>query len=128
MTEEDMLSFAKDKYTPIPRISRIIPFGYKEDENDPNVLQPVPLELEALEQARKHLKNYSLRVVANWVSEVTGRYISHIGLKKRFESETRRRRKASATKVWAKKYHENLEKVRKYREQYLGAKENDSTE
>lgn len=96
----------------IPRISRTVPFGYRVDEEDDKVLQPVVLELEALELAKKHLKKgYSYRVVCEWIEEVTGRYLSHMGLKKRVISERDRQRQASVAKSWAARYKEAQEKA-----------------
>ena len=58
---------------------------------------PIEHELEALELAKQHIKQYSYRAVAQWLSKETGRYISHYGLKKRIEVE-QKRRKASVIK------------------------------
>ena len=66
----------------IKRKARIIPFGYKIDDTG-NYLVPIESELEALEQAKNYLKTCSLRETARWVHRKTGRYISHVGLKKR---------------------------------------------
>ena len=71
----------------IPRIARTVPFGYKLDENDSTVLIPIPLELEAIEQARNHVRQFSYRDVANWISTHTDRYISHTGLRKRLANK-----------------------------------------
>ena len=79
----------------IPRVARTIPFGYEVDPDDADFLLPIKNELDALEQAKAHLKQYSYREVANWLSKETGRYISHMGLKKRIQVE--RRRKKSTT-------------------------------
>ena len=68
----------------IKKRARTIPFGFKQS-NDPNYLEPVKEELQALNQAKDYLKNCSLRETASWLSRKTGRYISHVGLKKRFE-------------------------------------------
>ena len=83
------------EYVKIPRLGRTIPFGYVIDETDDGWLVPVPLELEALEKAKKHLKQYSLRQVSAWLTTVTGREISHVGLMKRIKSEQSQRRKSS---------------------------------
>ena len=83
------------EYVKIPRLGRTIPFGYVVDEADDGWLVPVPLEIEALEKAKKHLKQYSLRQVAAWLTTVTGREISHVGLMKRIKSEQSQRRKSS---------------------------------
>jgi hypothetical protein len=48
-----------DTYVPIPKLGRTIPFGYKQDEEDETMLLPISLELEALEQAKKQVKQYS---------------------------------------------------------------------
>ena len=44
------------EWIPIPRIARTIPFGYMQDEQDPDLLQPVQQELDKLEMARDYLK------------------------------------------------------------------------
>ena len=36
------------EWIPIPRIARTIPFGYIQDEKDPDLLQPVQHELDKL--------------------------------------------------------------------------------
>ena len=95
----------------IPRISRTIPFGYEIDPDDPNVLLPIPLELEALKLAKKHIKNFSYRQVADWIYSVTGRKISHVGLKNRLSNEERRAGTLKSIKIWAKRYEKTLQKI-----------------
>ena len=68
----------------IKRKSRIIPFGYKIDETE-NYLIRIESELEALEKAKEYLKTCSYREVAEWLHRKTGRYISHVGLRKRIQ-------------------------------------------
>ena len=68
----------------IKRKARTIPFGFKQSE-DPNYLEPIREELDALRQAREYSKTCSLRETAQWLHRKTGRYISHVGLKKRIE-------------------------------------------
>ena len=68
----------------IKKKARTIPFGFKQAE-DPQYLEPVTEELNALRQAREYSKTCSLRETAQWLHRKTGRYISHVGLKKRFE-------------------------------------------
>lgn len=92
--EGDALAFATKDFLPIPRIARSIPFGYKVDPEDEDILLPVPVELEALAKAKNHLQSFSLREVANWLTKVTGRQISHEGLRKRLANESKRKRKA----------------------------------
>ena len=66
----------------IKKRARTIPFGFKQS-NDPNYLEPVKEELDALRQAREYSKTCSLRETAQWLHRKTGRYISHVGLRKR---------------------------------------------
>ena len=68
----------------IKKRAKTVPFGFKES-NTPGYLEPVKEELDALNQAKDYLKNCSLRETASWLHRKTGRYISHVGLKKRFE-------------------------------------------
>ena len=79
-------SYCQQKMEPIKikRKARTIPFGFKQSDN-PDYIEPVKEELEALEQAKKYLKTCSLRETAQWLHRKTGRYISHVGLKKRVE-------------------------------------------
>ena len=66
----------------IKKRARTIPFGFKQS-SDPNYLEPIKEELDALGQAREYSKTCSLRETAQWLHRKTGRYISHVGLKKR---------------------------------------------
>jgi hypothetical protein len=68
----------------IKKKARTIPFGFKQSQ-DPDYLEPIKEELDALRQAREYSKTCSLRETASWLSRKTGRYISHVGLKKRLE-------------------------------------------
>ena len=71
----------------IKKRAKTVPFGFKES-NTPGYLEPVKEELEALNQAKDYLKNCSLRETASWLHRKTGRYISHVGLKKRLARNT----------------------------------------
>ena len=66
-----------------------------------------------IEQAKKYLKQYSYRDVANWLSEQSGRYISYVGLRHRVKLEEKRKREASNQRYLAKRYKEALEKAEK---------------
>ena len=66
----------------IKRKARTIPIGFKQSE-DPDYLEPIKEELDALRQAKEYSKTCSLRVTASWLHRKTGRYISHVGLRKR---------------------------------------------
>jgi hypothetical protein len=104
------------EYLKIPRLSRSCPFGYTIDEAEPDWLQPVPLELAAMEKARKYLKQYSYRQVAAWLTKVTGRYMSHVGLMKRIKSEQTIGRKSSTYRELARRYEKALKKAKEYEE------------
>jgi len=106
----------------IPRISRTIPFGYKVHEDDEDILVPIIEELEALELAKEYLKEYSYREVAGWLSDRTGREISHIGLRKRIQKEKQRKSKATTYKTWLKNYQKALEKLEEIESKRIGAK------
>jgi len=106
----------------IPRISRTIPFGYKLHEEDEDLLVPIIEELEALELAKEYLKEYSYRDVSRWLSDRTGREISHIGLRKRIRIEKQRKSKAATYKTWLAKYQKALEKLEEIESKRTGAK------
>jgi hypothetical protein len=112
MRSDDIVPETK-KWLVAPRISRTIPFGYTEDPNDKDLLLPVPLELEAMEKAKRYLKNYSYREVAKWLEEVTGRYISHIGLRKRVDNDRKNRNALKGYKLQAKWLEKVIEKLEK---------------
>lgn len=106
------------KWVSIPKHpgARLIPFGYKENDDDPDVLDPIPLELEALEKAKIHLKQYSYAQVANWLYKTTGRKITKDGLRKRITYELDRRRKATYYRNLAIRLHKALTKAKEYEE------------
>jgi len=105
--------------------ARTIPFGYKECEDDPAMLDPIPFELEALEKAKIHLKQYSLAQVSNWLYKTTGREITRDGLRKRIQNEQTRRRKAAYYRNIAKRLHQALLKAKEY-ERALGEEGDES--
>jgi hypothetical protein len=107
----------------IPRIARTVPFGYKISEDNNKVLDPVPEELEALEEAKKFIKRYSYREVSNWLSAKTGRYISHIGLMKRIKNGNKRKRQAAIYRRWAENAREAIAIAEALSNQRIDAKE-----
>tara|TARA_R110002012_G_scaffold33287_1_gene97696 strand:+ start:326 stop:736 length:411 start_codon:yes stop_codon:yes gene_type:complete len=113
----------KIQWKPIPRVAKTIPFGYKESETDENILTPIDDELNALEQAKIYLKQYSYREVAHWLSKTTNRSISHVGLHKRVQHERKRKKTATTKRQWAKRLEEAIAAVKKIEEESLGAKE-----
>ena len=110
-------------WQPVVRIGRTVPFGYEQDPTDLDVLQPIVDELELLERAKKYLKQYSYRDVANWLSEQSGRYISHVGLMKRVKLEQKRKRQASNQRYLAERYKEALQKAERLEERIGGRTE-----
>ena len=109
-------------WQPIVRIGRYIPFGYEQDEKDKDILLPIENELELLEKAKKYLKQYSYRDVANWLSEQSKRYISHVGLMKRVKIEQKRKTDAATQRYLAQRYKEALEKAEKIEAQRIGGR------
>ena len=107
-------------WKPVVRVGRIIPFGYRQDPEDNDIILPIPEELELLEQAKVYLKQYSLRNVADWLSEESQRYISHVGLMKRIKLEQKRKKEASTQRYYAQRYKEAAEKARKLEEERIG--------
>ena len=97
----------------IPRVARVIPFGYEVDPDDADFLLPIKNELDALEQAKAHLKQYSYREVANWLSKETGRYISHMGLKKRIQVERRRKKSTTIKRELARRLKKTIQEIEK---------------
>jgi len=108
-------------WKPVVRVGKIVPFGYKEDPDDRDILLPVVKELELLEQAKKHLKRYSYRAVAAWLSEQSGRIISHVGLFKRVKLEYKRKTEAANQRYFAERYKEALEKAQRLEGRIGGA-------
>ena len=111
-----------NEWIAIPRISRTIPFGYELDKDDPDILQPVENELDMLEEAKRYLKQYSYREVANWLSRNTGRSISHVGLKKRLDNERRRKNKVGSLRRWADYAKKASAKAEESENKRIGAK------
>jgi len=66
----------------IKKRARVVPFGFKQS-SDPDYIEPIKEELDALRQAEIYSKTCSLRETAQWLHRKTGRYISHVGLRKR---------------------------------------------
>ena len=114
-----------NEWIPIPRISRTIPFGYEVDLDDPDVLLPIEHQLDMLEQAKKYLRQYSYREVANWLTRNTGRDISHVGLRKRLDNERQRKNKAASLRRWAKYAEKAIAKAQEIDSKRLGAKANE---
>jgi hypothetical protein len=100
---------------------RQIPFGYRVHPDNDRLLEPIPEELEALEVAKRHLKQYSYREVAIWLSKTTGRYISHMGLHKRIKIEQKRKKSATIKRKLARRLEETLSQIKKLEEGRIGS-------
>ena len=118
----DLKDEEQKEWIPIPRIARIVPFGYKVNKEDNDLLDPIPYELEALELARKYVNQYSYRQVANWLTKKTGRDISHVGLRKRLMHEQQRKNKARTLRKWSEYAQKAIEKAKTIEEGRIGAK------
>ena len=121
--------FVDGKYVwkPAVRLGSVVPFGYRQDPDDCDILLPIPEELELFELAKKHLKRYSYREVSAWLTTQSGRYISHVGLYNRVKLEQRRKTQAATQRYLAKRYKEALEKAERLEGRLLGQKEYIST-
>ena len=118
----DLKDEEQKEWIQIPRIARTVPFGYKLNEEDSDLLDPIPYELEAIEVARKYIKQYSYREVANWLTTKTGREISHVGLRKRLMHEQQRKNKARTLRRWATYAEKAIEKAKAIEEERTGAR------
>ena len=118
----DLKDEDEKEWVQIPRIARTIPFGYVINKEESELLDPVPYELEAIELARKYVKQYSLRQVANWLTTKTGREISHIGLRKRLMHEKQRKNKARTLKRWSEYAEKAIQKAKAIEEERVGAR------
>ena len=114
----------ENEWVQIPRIARTVPFGYKQNEADPDILDPIPTELDLLEKARTYINQYSYREVANWLSTNSGRYISHVGLRKRLQNERQRKNQAASLRKWAEYAKKAIAKAQEIEEARTGAKAN----
>ena len=118
----DLKDDEQKEWIPIPRIARIVPFGYKINKEDNDLLDPIPYELEALELARKYVNQYSYRQVANWLTKKTGRDISHVGLRKRLMHERQRKNQARTLRKWSEYAEKAIQKAKAIEEGRVGAK------
>ena len=106
----------------VARVSnRQVPFGYRVHPDNDRLLEPIPEESEALEVAKRHLKQYSYREVAIWLSKTTGRYISHMGLHKRIKIEQKRKKSATIKRKLARRLEETLSQIKKLEEDCIGS-------
>jgi|TARA_R110000823_G_scaffold73376_3_gene169014 hypothetical protein len=112
--------FKVKRWERIPRVSHQVPFGYEIDPEDDDWLKPISKELELLVLAKKHLKQYSYREVSAWLSTQSGRYISHMGLKKRIDVERKRKSLAAIKRNLAKRLEKTLRQYEILEKERLG--------
>ena len=105
----------------IPRVARTVPFGYVVDEEDDDFLIPIQEELELLEKAKQHLTQFSYREVAHWLSKESGRYISHVGLKKRIQVERKRKKAATIKRKLAARLEKTIQEIQKLEQETTGS-------
>ena len=118
----DLKDEEQKEWIQIPRIARTIPFGYKINKEDSELLDPIPYELEAVELARKYVNQYSYRQIANWLTQKTGREISHVGLRKRLMHERQRKNKARTLRKWSEYAEKAIQKAKEIEEGRTGAR------
>ena len=118
----DLKDEEQKEWSQIPRIARTVPFGYKVNETDNELLDPISYELEALELARKYVNQYSYRQVAQWLTKKTGRDISHVGLRKRLMNERQRKNKARTLRKWSEYAEKAIQKAKSIQEERTGAR------
>jgi hypothetical protein len=112
--------FKVKRWERIPRLTHQIPFGYEIDPEDDDWLKPISKELELLELAKKHLKQYSYREVAAWLSTQSGRRISHSGLRKRIDVERKRKSLAAIKRKLTERYEKALKQYEILEKERLG--------
>jgi len=106
----------KKVWFPVVRIGYSVPFGYYEDPEDKDILIPIPEELELYELAKKHLKNYTYKDVAAWLTTRSGRKIGPSALHERINRERKNKRDLTNANYYAEKYKEACDKARKIEE------------
>jgi|TARA_R110000787_G_scaffold88293_1_gene187545 hypothetical protein len=105
----------------VPRLTkRSVPFGYEIDTEDDSWLMPISRELELLELAKKHLKQYSYREVSAWLTTQSGRSITHDGLKKRIDVERRRKSLAAIKRKLASWLEETIAQYETLEKERIG--------
>ena len=103
-------------------IARTVPFGYKQSEEDPDILDPIPVELDLLEKARKYVKSVFVSPSSQLADTNSGRYISHVGLRKRLANERQRKNTAKSLRKWAEYAETAIAKAKEIEEARTGAR------
>jgi len=127
---EDPTAKYRAEWERIPNLSfnKLVPFGYEVDSEDSEWLNPIPKQLELLELAKEHLKRYSYRDVAAWLTAQSGRSISHVGLTRRIDIERKRKTTATLKRYYAKKLQRIIEQIETLEHKRTGAKKGQANE
>ena len=82
------------------RTSSSIPFGWELVEGSTDLLEIVKEEIELLDKAKEYLKGSSYREVAKWLSNRSGRDISHVTLYRIAKKDLSEKRRRAAKIRW----------------------------
>ena len=98
-----------------------VPYGYRVCYDNDALLEPIPLQLEALELAKRHLKQYSYADVSIWLEKQTGRAISEHTLRRRIDIDLKRKKAATAKRFLAKRLKKILTEIETLETNRIGA-------
>ena len=98
-----------------------IPYGYSVCYDNDALLEPIPHELEALELAKRHLKQYSYADVCLWLEKQTGRPITQQALRRRVDIDLKRKKATSAKRFLAKRLEKILKEIETLEKNRIGA-------
>ena len=98
-----------------------IPYGYKVCYDNDALLEPIPHELEALELAKRHLKQYSYADVCLWLKKQTGRPVTQQALRRRVDIDLKRKKATTAKRFLAKRLEKILKEIETLETNRIGA-------
>ena len=98
-----------------------IPYGYKVCYDNDALLEPIPYELEALELAKSHLKQYSYADVCIWLEKQTGRPITQQALRRRVDIDLKRKKATTAKRFLAQRLQKILKEIETLEKNRIGA-------
>lgn len=98
-----------------------IPYGYKVCYDNDALLEPIPHELEALELAKRHLKQYSYADVCLWLEKQTGRPVTQQALRRRVDIDLKRKKATTAKRFLAKRLEKILKEIETLEKNRIGA-------
>ena len=85
------------------------------------LLEPIPYELEALELAKSHLKQYSYADVCIWLEKQTGRPITQQALRRRVDIDLKRKKATTAKRFLAQRLQKILKEIETLEKNRIGA-------